>query len=77
LAGIQLSLGNASKRPAKGSHRNRATKLAEKQQLALDDEEFEDVIPIYTPAAIYDNHVDDIVDTVSYRAVTESLLTEK
>jgi hypothetical protein len=48
LAGHETSLGDAWKPPAEGSHQIRAGKdtLAESAQLALDDEEFEDMIPI-------------------------------
>jgi hypothetical protein len=46
LAGLESSLGDAWKLPAEGSHRNRAGKLTEPAQLALEDEEFEDIIPI-------------------------------
>jgi len=56
LAGLESSLGDAWKPPAEGSHRNSAGKLAESAQLALEDEEFEDMIPIHAAAAISNNH---------------------
>jgi len=64
LAGLETSLGDGWKLLAKGSRRNRAGKdtLAESTQLALEDEEFEDIIPIYAAAAISDNHEDGIDD---------------
>jgi len=53
--------------------------LAESAQLALNDEEFEDMIPIYAAAAISNNHdhEDGIDDPKSYTSVTESPLAEK
>jgi len=81
LAGLETSLGDAWKPPAKGSRRNRTGKntLAESAQLALEDEEFEDMIPIYAAAAISDNHdhEDGIDDPKSYKAATESPLADK
>jgi hypothetical protein len=43
--------------------------------LALEDEAFEDVIPIYAAAAICNNHnhEDGINDPMSYKAATQSL----
>jgi hypothetical protein len=48
LAGLEMSLGDAWKPPAEGSRRNRSGKdtLAESAQLALEEEEFKDMIPI-------------------------------
>jgi hypothetical protein len=77
LAGRQSSLGDAWKPPAEGSHRNRAGMWAESAQLACEDEEFEDMIPIYPAVAISDDHEDGIDDPKSYEAATESPLTEK
>ena len=81
LAGLETSLGDAWKPPAEGSHRNRTGKdmLAESAQLALEDEEFEDIIPIYAAAAISDNHDHEvgINHPKSYKAATESLLAKK
>jgi hypothetical protein len=54
--------------------RIRAQSLA---QLALEDEEFEDMIPIHAVAEISDNHEDGIDDPKCYKAVTESPLAEK
>jgi hypothetical protein len=51
--------------------------LAESAKLALEDEEFEDMIPIYAAAAISDYHEDGIDDSKSYKAATESLLADK
>jgi hypothetical protein len=58
LAGLETSLGDAWKPPAEGSSRNHSGKdtLAESAQLDLEDEEFEDMIPLYAAAAISDNH---------------------
>jgi hypothetical protein len=50
--------------------------LAESAQLALEDEEFEDMISIYTAAAISDDH-EDAIDPKSYKAATESPLANK
>jgi hypothetical protein len=79
LAGLETSLGDAWKPPAKGSRQNRAVKdtLAESAQLALEDEEFKDMIPIYTAAVISDDQEDGIDDSKSYKAATESPLAEK
>jgi len=77
LAGLESSLGDAWKPPAEGSHRNRAGKVAVTAHLALEDEELEDMIPIYAAAAIYDDHEDGIDDPKSYKAATESPLAEK
>ena len=76
LAGLEWSLGDAWKPPAEGSHRNRGGKFAESAQLAVEDEEFEDMIPIYAAAAISDDHKDGI-DSKSYKAATESPLADK
>jgi len=81
LAGLGTSLGDAWKPPAEGSCRNcpRKDTLAESAQLALEDEEFEDIIPIYAAAAISDNHdhEDGIDDPTSYKVATKSLLADK
>jgi len=45
--------------------------------LALEDEEFEDMIRIYAAAAISDDHEDGIDDPKSYTAATESPLADK
>jgi hypothetical protein len=44
--------------------------------LALQDEEFADIIPIYAAAAISDNHEDGIDNPKSYKAATESPLAD-
>ena len=79
LAGLETSLGEAWKPPAEGSRRNRSGKdtLAESAQLALKDEEFEDMIPIYAAAAISNDHEDGIDNPKSYKAATESPLADK
>jgi len=79
LAGLGTSPGDAWKPPAEGSRRNRAGKdtLAESAQLALEDEEFEDMIPIYAAAVISDDQEDGIDDPKSYKAATESTLADK
>jgi hypothetical protein len=78
LACLETSLGDAWKPPAEGSRRIRAGKdtLAESAQLAIEDEEFEDMIPIYAAAAIFDDHEDGI-DLKSHKAAIESPLAEK
>jgi hypothetical protein len=50
--------------------------LAESAQLALEDEKFEDMIPIYAAAAISEDH-EDAIDRKSYKAATESPLADK
>jgi len=76
LAGLQTSLGDAWKPLAKGSRQHRAAKLAESAQLAIEDEEFEDMIPINAAASISDDH-EDAIDPKSYKAATESPLSKK
>jgi len=76
LAGLESSFGDAWKPPAEGSHRNRAGKLAESAQLALEEEEFEDMIPIYATAAISDDH-EDAIHPKSAKAATNYPLVEK
>jgi hypothetical protein len=53
--------------------------LAESVQLALEDEEFKNIIPIYAAAAISNNHdhEDGINNPKSYKAATESPLADK
>jgi hypothetical protein len=79
LATLESSLGDAWKPSAKGISGNRAGKdtLAESAQLALEDEEFEDMIPIYAAATISDDHEDGIENLNSYKTATESQLAEK
>jgi len=71
-----MSLRDAWKQLAEGSRRNCAAQdtLAESAQLALEDEEFEDMIPIYAAASISDDNEDGIDDRNCYKALTESLL---
>jgi len=78
LAGLETSLGDAWKPPAERSRRNCSGNdtLAESAQLPLEDEEFEDMVPIYAAAAISDDH-EDALDPKSYKARTESPLAEK
>jgi hypothetical protein len=63
LAGLETSLGDAWKPPAEGSSRNHSGKdtFTESAQLDLEDEEFEDMIPLCAAAAIFDNQdgIDD------------------
>jgi hypothetical protein len=68
LAGLETSLGEAWKLLAEGSRRNSACELAKSAQMVLEDEEFEDMIPIYAAAAISDDHEDGIDDPKSYKA---------
>jgi len=80
FAGLETTLGDAWKLPAEGSDRNRAGKdtLAESAQLALENEAYEDMIPLSAAAAISDNDDHkDAIDRKSYKASTESLLAEK
>jgi hypothetical protein len=79
LAGLETLLGEAWKPPAEGNRRNRDDKLAEFAQLALEDEEFRDMIPIYAAAANSNNHdhQDGIHDPKSDKAATESPLADK
>jgi hypothetical protein len=79
LASLETSLGDAWKLLAEGSRQNHAGKdmLAESAKLALEDEEFEDMIPTYAAAAISDNHEDGIDEPKPYKAATESLLADK
>jgi hypothetical protein len=67
LADLETSLGDPWKLPAKGSPSNRSGKdtLAESAQLALEDEEFEDMILIYDAAAISNDYEDGINDPKS------------
>ena len=51
--------------------------MAESAQLALEDEKFEDMTPIYAAAAISDDHEDCIDDPMSHTAPTETLLADK
>jgi len=79
LAGLETSVRDAWKPPAEGSCRNRSGQdtLADSAQLALEEEEFEDMIPIYAAAVISDDHEDGIDDRKSYKAATESPLADK
>jgi len=62
--------------PAKGSCQNCVGKFSECAQLALKDQEFEDVSLTYTGAAIYDDHKYSI-HPKSFKAASKSPLTEK
>jgi hypothetical protein len=77
LAGLETSLGDGKKPPSERSHRNRAGKLAESAHLALEDEEFEDMIPIYAADAISNDHEHGIEDPKSYKAAPQSPLAEE
>jgi len=78
LAGLETSLGDAWKTPAKDNRRNHAGKdsFAESAQLAIEDEQFEHMIPIYAAAAISDDH-EDAIDPQSDQAATQSPLAEQ
>jgi len=78
LAAREQPLGDAWKPPAEGSRWNHTGKaaLADSAQLALEDETFTDIIPIYAAAAISDDH-EDAINPKSYTAATESLPAEK
>jgi len=62
LASLETSLGSAKKLPSKCSLQKCAGKdtLAVSSQLALEEEQLEYVIRIYTAGAICDDHVDGI-----------------
>jgi len=81
LAGLETSHGVAWKPPAESSRRNLAGKdtLSESAQLAVGDEELDDMIPIYAAAAISNNHhqEDRLDDPKCYEAATESPLADK
>jgi len=81
LAGHETSLGAVWKPPAEGSHWNHAWKdtLIESTPLALEDEAFQDMIPISAAAAISKNlnHEDGMDDPKSFAAATKPLLVEK
>jgi len=72
-----MSLRDAWKPPAKGNCPNRAGKLAKSAQLALEDEEIDEMVPIFTAAVISDDHEDGIDNPKSYKAATESPLADK
>jgi len=73
-----MSPGDAWKPLAKccGRNHNGKDTLAESAQLALEDEEFEDMIPIYAAAVISDSHK-DAIDPKSYKSATEFPLGDK
>jgi hypothetical protein len=68
LAGLNPSLGDAWTPLAKGSHRNLTGKLAETAQLALEDEQIEDMISIDVAAVLSDDYEDVIHYPKSYSA---------
>jgi len=78
-AGVQTWFGNAWKPPAEGSSQNPAgnDRLAESVKFALQDVVLQDLMPIYTSAAISDNYQIGIDDQKSYNLATESPLAEK
>jgi len=78
LDGLEMSRGDAWEPPAEGSRRYHPGKdmLTESAQLALEDEEFEDMILIYAAAAISDD-CEDAINHKSYKAATESPLADK
>jgi hypothetical protein len=73
LTCLKTALGEKWTLPAQGSHRNCAAKLAVSAQFALEEEEFEDMNPMYTAAAISDDHEDGIDNSKSHKPATESL----
>jgi hypothetical protein len=75
LAGLEILLGEAGELPAASSCRNCAGKLAESVQLALKDEECEDIIPISATAILSNDH-DEGIDPKSFKATSESPLPE-
>jgi len=77
LPGLETSLGDAWKLQAEGGHENNVGKLVESPQLALEDKQFNNMIPINTAAAISDNHKDEIDSPSSYKAAMESLRTKR
>jgi len=77
LARHETSLGDAWMPPAEGCCLNYTGKLPECAQLSLEDEEFENMIPIHAAAVFSDYQKDRIDDLKSHSAVTECLLTEK
>jgi len=70
-------LADAWKPPSEGSHRNHAGKLVKSAQVALNNEEFENMIPLYGAAMIFDDHEDGIDDPNCFKAETDSLLGKK
>jgi hypothetical protein len=76
---LERSLGDAWKPLAEGSCQNSTGKdtLAEPAQLAVEDKEFEGMIPIYAAATISDDHEDGIDAQTFYKAATESPLADK
>jgi hypothetical protein len=78
LAGLETSLGDAWKLPAEASRWKCAGKdsLPESAHLALEDEEFKIMIPMYAAAVISDHH-DNAIDPNSYKAATECPLANK
>jgi hypothetical protein len=77
LDGFECSLGGAWKPPAEGSHPNHPCNLAESAQVALEDDEFEDMVSICSPMAISGDHEDHIDDPKSYEALNESPLAKQ
>jgi hypothetical protein len=79
LAGLEMSREDAWTPPADGSRWNLAGKvtLAESAQLALEDEESEDMILIYAAAAIADDDEDRIDNRKCYQSAIEYLLANK
>lgn len=54
LGWLKLSIADTCKPQAKGSHQDHSGKFAKSVQFALKDEEFKDMIPIYSDAALSD-----------------------
>jgi hypothetical protein len=79
MASLAMSAGDASKPLAEGSYRNCAGKVAKYAQLALEADEFGDIISICTGAVIPNQHdyEDGMDNPKTYSAAMESLIAEK
>ena len=77
-AGLETSLVDEWKLPAKGRSQNRAGEdsWAESAQCALEDDKLEDMILMYASVAISDNHR-DAINRKSYKVATVSPLADK
>lgn len=77
LIGLDPLLAEAWMPLAEGSHPNHAGKFAETAQLALEDDELEEMSAIYAADAISDNHEDGINNRKFYKAATHSPLANE
>jgi hypothetical protein len=77
LAGLEMSLEDAWKQPAERSRRNGAglEKLVQPAQLALEDEKFGNMIPIYAVTAI-SNDQEEEINPKSFKEATGSFLAD-